>query len=579
MSRELSVQQQNLIRQLQAFAIDEGTPALSFSRRLARENGWTVAYTDRVVVEYLRFVSLAMVSGHTVTPSDQVDQAWHLHLTYTQSYWTRMCGELLGRPLHHGPTRGGLDESRKYRQQYEQTLRSYEVIFGTRPPADIWRPVEIRFGSDLQTYRVNPSEFWVIPKIRLRLPWGPRWSRPLRLFSVLPMGLLIYPETLGTVTERGAGADGDWSFGLSRWLMAIPQTAAESALFAILQWAFMTAILLAESLFLLAEEYLDHRHDCSQKGFDLKAEVSSISWTEAALLMGGTQRLAEAALAELAASGLCQIPADTETIVAVPKTTRNSEGEQSLGWLSSGPLQDCVRSERVADSTENQQFTNHDGIVARANPNLLNPVTAAVLNCLPLEKKAGLVQVRKKTEFAAAVKELTANLENRRLLAVDQHRWGQYFGLPTEWMLLFAGGACCVVLGGFLSSGGPMAGWKLQALLVALITLLIWPGLRIVLQQAGQPLTTRGRAVKQRLKAVKGGYFGRRLIDESTAMAVAVNGQSLLSKSIQPELQHLHEWMKPVPKHIGGCGGGGCGGGGCGCGGCGGGGCGGGGCG
>src|SRR4030095_10352600 len=85
----------DLYARILGFPIDEGTPALSFEARLAHENGWSITFARRVVFECRRFVYRAMTAGHQVTPSDQVDQAWHLHLTYSRSYWDRMCGELL----------------------------------------------------------------------------------------------------------------------------------------------------------------------------------------------------------------------------------------------------------------------------------------------------------------------------------------------------------------------------------------------------------------------------------------------------------------------------------------------------
>ena len=52
------------------------------------------------------------VEHRLVQPSsEQVDAAWHLHLTYTRSYWDRFCKETLGQPLHHDPTRGGPAEA------------------------------------------------------------------------------------------------------------------------------------------------------------------------------------------------------------------------------------------------------------------------------------------------------------------------------------------------------------------------------------------------------------------------------------------------------------------------------------
>src|SRR5687768_8348674 len=104
---QLNDAQRELWARLEGLALDDPAAALTFSRRLARENQWTFAYTGRVVAEYKRFVFLAREAGHPVSPSEAVDQAWHLHLTYTESYWQEMCAGILGRRLHHHPTKGG----------------------------------------------------------------------------------------------------------------------------------------------------------------------------------------------------------------------------------------------------------------------------------------------------------------------------------------------------------------------------------------------------------------------------------------------------------------------------------------
>ena len=88
-----------------------------------------------------------MTAGHEVTPSDEVDQAWHLHLTYTRSYWDGLCDAVLGRALHHGPTKGGQAEGDRFENQYERTLASYRAAFGEEPPEDIWPPSAVRFGE------------------------------------------------------------------------------------------------------------------------------------------------------------------------------------------------------------------------------------------------------------------------------------------------------------------------------------------------------------------------------------------------------------------------------------------------
>jgi hypothetical protein len=129
--------------------------SLSFVARLARENRWEAAHAERVIGEYKRFCYLAMTAGHEVTPSDAVDQAWHLHLTYSRDYWQIFCPAVLGRDLHHGPTRGGGTERERFYRQYAATLAAYEATFGEAPPADIWPSARKRFFVDPQGVRVN----------------------------------------------------------------------------------------------------------------------------------------------------------------------------------------------------------------------------------------------------------------------------------------------------------------------------------------------------------------------------------------------------------------------------------------
>src|SRR5882762_2181922 len=107
-----------------------------------------------------------MTAGHEVTPSDAVDQAWHLHLTYTRSYWDGLCREVLGRPLHHVPTKGGRGETAKFRDQYMETLTSYRRLFETEPPADIWPHGESNSRKRPQYKRIDIADVWIVSK-----PW------------------------------------------------------------------------------------------------------------------------------------------------------------------------------------------------------------------------------------------------------------------------------------------------------------------------------------------------------------------------------------------------------------------------
>ncbi len=154
-------------RALQAYHIGPEDSTLPFARRLARENGWTPQHAERVIEEYKRFCFLAVVAGFEVTPSDPVDQAWHLHLTYSRDYWDRFCPEVLGCKLHHGPTRGGPEERGRHFGQYAATLKAYEATFGPAP-ADIWPQASDLLNDSARARRVHPREGIVLPRKHFR---------------------------------------------------------------------------------------------------------------------------------------------------------------------------------------------------------------------------------------------------------------------------------------------------------------------------------------------------------------------------------------------------------------------------
>ncbi len=154
----------SLREKIEAYEIDDGESRLTFLHRLARENGWRESYARRCIIEYKRFTYLCAIAAEAMTPSDQVDQVWHLHLTYTRSYWIRFCGETLGFDLHHEPTKGGAEQAELFRQQYNNTLQRYRIVFNEDPPADIWPGAEERFRHSARFVRVNKNHTWTIPK-------------------------------------------------------------------------------------------------------------------------------------------------------------------------------------------------------------------------------------------------------------------------------------------------------------------------------------------------------------------------------------------------------------------------------
>lgn len=146
------------------FRVGSGSEELTFVDRLARDNTWSRPFAQRVFQEYLKFIYLAAVAGETVTPSDEVDQAWHLHLCYSRSYWNDLCRDTLGRELHHGPTRGGDAQQRGFFERYRRTLELYREHFGTNAPADVWPSPEQRFDRRHRFVRFNRRDVWTLPK-------------------------------------------------------------------------------------------------------------------------------------------------------------------------------------------------------------------------------------------------------------------------------------------------------------------------------------------------------------------------------------------------------------------------------
>ena len=193
--------QQQLYQRICAYELDDPSHEIGFLDHLIRANGWSRPFGLRAIEEYRKFVFLALVADHQVTPSDQVDQVWHLHLLFSEAYWNDFCPRVLGRPLHHHPAKGGQAERDRFHELYRATIRSYRQHFG-EPPADLWPPVDVRFGRDLQMQRgrirrpLRPWRGW-----RSWHRW--RWSVPMG-------GLLIGLGVIGSLlASAAAGTSSD----------------------------------------------------------------------------------------------------------------------------------------------------------------------------------------------------------------------------------------------------------------------------------------------------------------------------------------------------------------------------------
>lgn len=286
-----------LWRRIQAHTLDDPTAANPFSLRLAAENRWAPGFTRRAIEEYRRFVFVAVAGGHPVSPSDAVDQVWHLHLLYTRDYWEVFCPKVLGRPLHHGPALGGVREGGKFAEWYERTRASYRRFFG-EPPAEFWpeKPVHPR------TVRVEVGRNWVVPKPRVFEFWGRLGRRRLgrgeaargdvlqaanavvtRAAGVLAIAAACWPASMRGAT---AAKTYSWPFELRG-----PEFLGFFAGFAVV--AFVVALVVRRAMRVPVES----------------VPLDRLDGYEVAQLSGGEKRTVEAALASAASRGLLDIEA------------------------------------------------------------------------------------------------------------------------------------------------------------------------------------------------------------------------------------------------------------------------------
>lgn len=132
--------QLELWSKISAFEFDPPATHFTFVEKLARNNDWTLSYAETVITEYKKFLFLCCVSPTGASPSKAVDEAWHLHLTYTQSYWVDLCKNVLGFELHHYPSTGGEKEDMRHAKWYAETLVLYYKVFEATPPVVVWPP-------------------------------------------------------------------------------------------------------------------------------------------------------------------------------------------------------------------------------------------------------------------------------------------------------------------------------------------------------------------------------------------------------------------------------------------------------
>jgi uncharacterized protein (TIGR04222 family) len=266
---------------ISAHPFEDPASGLDFARRLARERGWTMAVARGAIEEYRRFCFLAAASAAPVTPSEEVDEVWHLHLAYSRDYWDIWCATILRRKLHHDPTRGGAAELAHFRGQYAATLALYERWFGA-PPELFWPATRARFRGKARFRTVDLDRVFVLRRPAMRR----------REFAVLALALLACAL-----------------FAARAWAEPLPLPLNpldwDGASFLVLYGS-----LLGGSVVVTLTVRLLLRRSGSP------ADAERLSWFELAYLAGGRVRAFDAAIAELMARQAARFDPTTRSVLA-----------------------------------------------------------------------------------------------------------------------------------------------------------------------------------------------------------------------------------------------------------------------
>ncbi|MBB3063311.1 glycine-rich domain-containing protein [Microbulbifer rhizosphaerae] len=109
-----------------------------FFKKMSDLYGWPETFCERALIEYKRFICLAATSGERVVPSRIVDNVWHMHLTFTKSYWHDLCRDRVGKDIHHNPSQTDAESKARDLNGYLNTLNLYRTTFGAKPAHDFW---------------------------------------------------------------------------------------------------------------------------------------------------------------------------------------------------------------------------------------------------------------------------------------------------------------------------------------------------------------------------------------------------------------------------------------------------------
>lgn len=138
-----------------SFPLNEPNLIETFPNRLVKTFNWTAGYTERVMMEYRKFLFLCATSKCRIVPSWPVAMVWETHIHFYPLSWKMLSENLIRKKLAISTIDD--DSWQDLCKPYELTRDAYIDIFVELPPADIWPESENWFNEDIQ-WALNVSK-------------------------------------------------------------------------------------------------------------------------------------------------------------------------------------------------------------------------------------------------------------------------------------------------------------------------------------------------------------------------------------------------------------------------------------
>jgi hypothetical protein len=179
----------------------------AFAQKLAIKLGWKNNFAQWAIAEYKRFVYLGVTSDFIVTPSDIIDQVWHLHILFSKAYRS-FCSDVIKYDFDHTPELiASGSQTGTFSAQYLDTLELYKREFGMEPPVAIWGTP--KFNGQILTianYRSKKKETAMVGANDAGSTYG-----DVALYQSFDSGHGESFFDFGGGDSGGAGAGGTWN--------------------------------------------------------------------------------------------------------------------------------------------------------------------------------------------------------------------------------------------------------------------------------------------------------------------------------------------------------------------------------